>query len=112
VRTAGCTDVYPAETQTCEPDGATSSLEGLGDLKSNRFWSESGIRLFLVTLRTSTAGLKDNPFAAMAEQFGNLMLNAFKIKPGLGLYVLGASLGGAALIAKSGILTKFRVVRV
>jgi hypothetical protein len=64
------------------------------------------------SMKTSTAELKDNPFAAMAEQFGNLMLNAFKIKPGLGLYVLSASLGGAALIAKSGILTKLRVVRV
>jgi hypothetical protein len=64
------------------------------------------------SMKTSTAELKGNPFAAMAEQFGSLMLNAFKIKPGLGLYVLGVSLAGAALIAKSGILTKFRVVRV
>jgi hypothetical protein len=64
------------------------------------------------SMKTGTDELKGNPFAAIAEQVGNLILTAFRIKPGPGLYVLGVCLGVAAIVAKTGILTNFRVVRV
>ena len=64
------------------------------------------------SMKSSSNELKDNPFAAMAEQFGNLMMSAFKFKPGLGLYALAACLAVATLVAQYRILRSFRVVRV
>jgi hypothetical protein len=64
------------------------------------------------SLKTSSEDLKDNPFAAVAEQFGNLMMNAFKIRAGTGLYVLAACLLLITFIAKSRILTRFSVVKI
>jgi hypothetical protein len=64
------------------------------------------------SMKRSTDDLKNNPFAAMAEQFGNLMMNAFKITPGLGLYALAGCLALAALVAQYRVVRRFRVVRV
>ena len=64
------------------------------------------------SMKRSTDDLRNNPFAAMAEQFGNLMMNAFKITPGLGLYALAGCLALAALVAQYRVLRRFRVVRV
>lgn len=61
------------------------------------------------SFKASAEELKDNPFAGIAEQFGNLMLNAFKIKPGAGLYVLAAAMLISAVLAKTRILSKYRV---
>jgi hypothetical protein len=62
------------------------------------------------SMKSSAAELANNPFAALADRFGSLMVNAFKISPGTGLYVLAVCLGFAALIAKSRILATLRIV--
>ena len=63
------------------------------------------------SMKSSTSELADNPFAAIADQFGSMMANAFKITPGVGLYVLAACLGLIAVFAKSRVLMKFRLVK-
>ena len=61
------------------------------------------------SFKASAEELKGNPFAGIAEQFGNLMLNAFKIKPGAGLYVLAGAMMISAVLAKTRILSRYRV---
>jgi hypothetical protein len=63
------------------------------------------------SMKASSDELKNNPSAVMAEQFGNVMMSGFKIKPGFGLYTLAACLALATLIAKYRVLRRFRVVR-
>jgi len=64
------------------------------------------------SFKASSEELKGNPFAGLAEQFGNLMLNSFKLRAGAGLYVLGTALLVAAVLAKTRALNRFRVVSV
>jgi len=61
------------------------------------------------SMRSGSTELANNPFAAIADQFGTLMANAFKITPGGGLYVLAACLALASVIAKSRVLKNLRV---
>jgi hypothetical protein len=63
------------------------------------------------SMKSTRDELANNPFASMAEQFGSLMMNAFNITPGLGLYVLAGCLALATVIAKSRVLKNFRVVK-
>ncbi len=62
------------------------------------------------SFKISAGELKGNPFAGIAEQFGNMMLNAFKLRPGGGLYILVICMVLAALVAKSRILSNFKLV--
>jgi hypothetical protein len=48
------------------------------------------------SLKLSAEDSKGNPFAGLAEGLGNMMMNAFQIKPGWGLYALLILLGISA----------------
>ena len=61
------------------------------------------------SFKASAEELKGDPLAGIAEQFGNMMLNAFKIKPGAGLYVLAAAMLISAVLAKTRILSRHRL---
>jgi hypothetical protein len=54
--------------------------------------------------------LKDNPFAALAQTLGNLMVGAFQVKAGTGLYTLVICLAAVALITHSRVLSRIRLV--
>jgi hypothetical protein len=58
----------------------------------------------------NTTDLKDNPFAGLAQTLGSLMVGAFQVKAGTGLYTLVICLAAVALITHSRILSRFRVV--
>jgi hypothetical protein len=62
------------------------------------------------SFKSNAEQLKGNPVAGMAEQFGNLMLNGFKLKPGAGLYVVLICMGVAIVVTKSRVLSKFKLV--
>ena len=86
--------------------GAALSLLGLLHVTI----ANSDLHTWLASsFKASSEELKGNPFAGIAEQFGNLMLNAFKIKPGAGLYVLAAAMVISAVLTKTRILSKYRV---
>ncbi len=53
--------------------------------------------------------LKDNPFAALGQALGSLMVNAFQVRPGAGLYVLMLALAVASVLVHSKILTRLRL---
>jgi hypothetical protein len=55
------------------------------------------------------ADLKDNPFAGLADAIGKVMANAFQLSPGVGLYVLVISLGIAAILVHSRLLSRIRL---
>jgi len=63
------------------------------------------------SMKTAQSQLKDNPFAGLAENIGTLMLNAFQIKPGWGVYALLVLLGLAAVLGFSRVLSRLRVAR-
>ena len=73
--------------------------------------ANSDFHSWMAASMRSSSELANNPFAAIADQFGSLMVNAFKIRPGGGLYVLATCLAFSAVIAKSRVLTRFRVVK-
>lgn len=62
------------------------------------------------SMKTSQSGLKDNPFAGLAESIGGLMVNAFQIKPGWGTYALLLLLSLAAILGFSRVLMRLRIV--
>ena len=62
------------------------------------------------SMKASAEDLKGNPFAGLAETLGNLLVNAFQLKPGVGLYVLTASLALAAFVAHSRLLSRLRFI--
>lgn len=51
------------------------------------------------------SSLADNPFANLGRQIADLAANSFEIKPGVGLYVLAATLSVAAVLFHSGVLS-------
>lgn len=61
-------------------------------------------------MKTMQAELKDNPFSGLAQNLGTLMVNAFQIKPGWGVYGLLVLLGLAAVLGFSRVLSRLRVV--
>jgi hypothetical protein len=61
------------------------------------------------SMKTAQAELKGNPYAGLAENIGTLMLNAFQIKPGWGVYALLVLLGLAAVLGFSRVLSRLRV---
>jgi hypothetical protein len=61
------------------------------------------------SMKTAQSELKGNPFAGLAENIGTLMLNAFQIKPGWGVYTLLVLLGLAAVLGFSRVLSRLRV---
>src|SRR2546428_4833196 len=61
------------------------------------------------SMKTAQSELKGNPFAGLAENIGTLMLNAFQIKPGWGIYALLVLLGLAAVLGFSRVLSRLRV---
>jgi hypothetical protein len=63
------------------------------------------------SMKTSQQELAGNPFAGLANTLSSMMLNAFAVKPGSGLYVLVGSLAVAAVLCQSRLLTKFEVTR-
>lgn len=60
-------------------------------------------------MKTAQSELKGNPFAGLAENIGKLMLNAFQIKPGWGIYALLVLLGLVAVLGFSRVLSRLRV---
>ena len=64
------------------------------------------------SMKTAQSELKGNPFAGLAENIGTLMLNAFQIKPGWGVYALLILLGLAAVLGFSRVLSRLRVAPV
>lgn len=60
-------------------------------------------------MKTTQSDLKGNPFAGLAENIGALMLNAFQIKPGWGVYALLLLLGLGAVLGFSRVLSRLRV---
>ena len=61
------------------------------------------------SMKTAQPELKDNPFAGLAENISTLMLNAFQIKPGWGVYALLGLLGLAAVLGFSCVLSRLRI---
>ena len=61
------------------------------------------------SMKTAQSELKGNPYAGLAENIGTLMLNAFQIKPGWGVYALLVLLGLAAVLGFSRVLSRLRV---
>jgi hypothetical protein len=61
------------------------------------------------SIRRGTAGLEGNPLAGLAQALGNALINAVSLKPGAGLYVLTGSLGLAAFLAHSRLLSRLRL---
>jgi len=59
---------------------------------------------FAASMQTSQADVKGNPFAAMAQNLGSLIANAFQLKAGWGLYALAFFLGASAVLAFSRML--------
>ncbi len=55
--------------------------------------------------------LKGNPYAGLAENISTLILNAFQIKPGWGVYALLVLLGLAAVLGFSRVLSRLRVAQ-
>jgi hypothetical protein len=60
-------------------------------------------------MKTAQSELKNNPYAGLAENIGTLMLNAFQIKPGWGVYALLVLLGLAAVLGFSRVLSRLRI---
>jgi hypothetical protein len=57
-------------------------------------------------MEASASRLADNnPFAALGRQIADLAANSFQIKPGVGLYVLAATLSVSAVLFHSGVLS-------
>jgi len=67
-------------------------------------------RFFEVSMAQSAAALEDNPFSSLANSLSSLMVNAFQLKPGTGLWVLTLALALGALLAFSGVLSRFQIV--
>jgi len=59
---------------------------------------------FSTSIQSSQQELKDNPFASVAQNFGQLIANAFQLKAGWGLFALILFLGLSALLAFSRVL--------
>ena len=57
-------------------------------------------------MKADSPALANNPFTELAQQIGNLAANAFQLKPGVGLYVLAASLLLATVFFHSRILSR------
>jgi hypothetical protein len=75
------------------------------------FIMNSDLHTFLEQSMMASAGdLKGNPFAAFAQRLGDLLVNAFQVKPGVGLYILTASLALAALASQSRVLSRLRLI--
>lgn len=52
----------------------------------------------------TSAGMQSgdtNPFAGLASALAGMAINAFQLKPGVGLYVLGAALFAAGILARA-----------
>jgi hypothetical protein len=60
----------------------------------------SDVRAMMQHAMTPVAELKDNPFAALAQGLGSLVVNAFRFAPGTGLWVLTSCLVVAAIISR------------
>lgn len=52
-------------------------------------------------IKTISTESSDNPFAGVAQQLGNLIVNSVQIKPAIGLFVLAAALAIAAFLSFS-----------
>lgn len=61
------------------------------------------------SMQASTEELRDNPFAGFAQQLGNLMVNSFQVKPGVGMYVLTLALVVVAVAYHSRFLARLRL---
>jgi hypothetical protein len=61
------------------------------------------------SMKTMQSELKDNPYAGFAQNLGALIVNAFQIKPGWGVYGLLVLLGLAAVLGFSRVLSRLRV---
>jgi hypothetical protein len=56
---------------------------------------------FQESIKSTFSQSGDNPFAALAQQLGNLVVNSVQIKPGIGLFVLAAALALVAFLSFS-----------
>lgn len=61
------------------------------------------------TLQQGTAGHKGNLLEGLAQALGSALVGALKLTPGAGLYVLAISLGLAALLAHSRLISRMRL---
>jgi hypothetical protein len=61
-------------------------------------------------LSVRSQDLKDNPFAGFAETLGKALLNSFKLQPAFGLYLLTCSLILIAIMVKTRVLSRLRLV--
>jgi hypothetical protein len=61
-------------------------------------------RWFSENMAATSSALSDNPLAGMAQQIGNLAVNAIQLNPGAGLYVLAAALSLTTVLFHSRIL--------
>lgn len=59
---------------------------------------------FSTSIQSSQQELKDNPFAGVAQNFGQLIANSFQLKAGWGLFALTVFLGLSVFLAFSRIL--------
>lgn len=64
---------------------------------------------FADTLKLTAEELNRNLFAALAQGLGSLVVNAFQIKPGWGLYSLLLLLGVSMVIAFSRVLSRWQI---
>ena len=62
------------------------------------------------SMKTAQPELKNNPYAGLAQNLSALIVNAFQIKPGWGVYTLLVLLGLAAVLGFSRVLSRLRVV--
>ncbi len=61
------------------------------------------------SMKSSQTQLKGNPYAGLAENLSTLIVNAFQVKPGWGLYALLVLLGIAAALGFTRVLSRLRL---
>jgi hypothetical protein len=61
------------------------------------------------SMKSSQTQLQGNPYAGLAENLITLIVNAFQVKPGWGLYALLVPLGIAAALGFTRVLSRLRV---
>ncbi len=61
------------------------------------------------SVRRGAGGLKENPLRGLAQTLGSVLVSGVSLTPGAGLYVLAVSLGLAALVTHSRLLSRIHL---
>jgi hypothetical protein len=88
---------------------AVGAVCGLGGIVHLMILNSDVHTMMQQAMTNNATDLKDNPFAGMAQTLGSLMVGAFQVKAGIGLYTLVICLATVALITYSRILSRIRL---